>query len=52
MCDDVDYFLNAMATKAAQAGKKRKLFVDSDQFPEVAKYHSVLRLTIFFNVVN
>jgi DNA mismatch repair ATPase MutS len=46
MCDDVDYFLNAMSTKAAQTGKKRKLFVDSDQFPEVAKYHSV-RLTIF-----
>lgn len=40
MCDDVDYFLNAMSTKAAQTGKKRKLFVDSDQFPEVAKYHS------------
>lgn len=41
MSQDVDYFLDAMSTKAAQEGKKRKLFFESDQYPEVTKYRAV-----------
>jgi hypothetical protein len=51
MSDDVDYFINAMSTKAAQAGKKRKLFTsDADQFPEVTKYRTVRQLSRYLSL--